>query len=257
MDAYGKVKIMRVYLVCVLILCALSEHGWCAEKTADLSPATPHALALALHAIVLPVVHLVPQDGCVRWVKSASPSPFSNSATFVIDSVYSNQPCFAIHARNITALELVDLICYLTESSYAFRENTLMISTNDLKGVRHTLGQNEQRAATLVEKMKKQVLPEVSFRAPATILDAVEFFYSASFDYDEDKKGINFAVKNVQGLLKYRQKNNTNDVPIIAMSAKFCTLHEAVSNVCEVIGARIEIRNNTVIFVPNDAAAKH
>lgn len=241
---------MRVYLMYLLMLCAGVRNGLCEGDVSCIGSPTTNALALALQAIVLPEVHLVPQDDCIRMRETFPGSTLSNSVAFVLDSVYSNQSCFAIHARNMTALELIDLICYLTDTDYAFKNGTLVMSTNGLKGVRHSLGQNDRRAEKLVEKMKKMVIPEVSFRYPATVLDALEFFHSVSLDYDDEKKGVNIAVQNIQKLLNYRHKNDENHMPIIAMSAKFCTFYEGMSNVCDVIGARIVIRNNTVIFVP-------
>ncbi|MBO6067492.1 MAG: hypothetical protein J6P80_04995, partial [Kiritimatiellae bacterium] len=58
----------------------------------------------------------------------------------------------------------------------------------------------EAAAAKAVEaQMKKIIIPNVAFRPPCTIVDAIEFFRAASKDYDDPKlpleqRGCNFAI---------------------------------------------------------------
>lgn len=226
---------------------------------------TTNAFALTMHATVVPEIHIVPPEE-----RGASASPV-DSFSFYPDvrcegkAACSNQCSFAIHARNLTMLEAVDLICFLSDTSYAFDGNRLLIAPTNRPVVQ--LKQSAKKAQALVDKMKGITIPEVTFRPPATIIDAMDFFYQASADYDAPEipvkhRGISFAVKN-PALLPYKHRLEDN-LPVIsakeapegngpvisALSARFCSLYEAVTQVCAKVDARFLIRDNTVVICP-------
>ena len=80
------------------------------------------------------------------------------------------------------------------------------VNSLELKGIdggttRAALGDDKERTMEqLVEKrMKEMILPSISFRPPATISDAVEYFKQASRDFDRpdipiDQRGFNFVL---------------------------------------------------------------
>ena len=80
------------------------------------------------------------------------------------------------------------------------------VNSLELKGIdggttRTSLGNDAERTMEqMVEKrMKEMVLPSISFRPPATIADAVEYFKQASRDFDRpdipiDQRGFNFVL---------------------------------------------------------------
>ena len=58
----------------------------------------------------------------------------------------------------------------------------------------------DQKSAEIVQRMKAMLLPEVSFKPLATIIDAVEFFRVASKDFDSPKiqremRGFSFVLR--------------------------------------------------------------
>ena len=68
--------------------------------------------------------------------------------------------------------------------------------------------------------MKEMRLPTISFKPPATIIDAVDFFRGASKDYDRpdipiEKRGFNFVLKTPVGAIKQQGANRlkAQDVP--------------------------------------------
>lgn len=80
------------------------------------------------------------------------------------------------------------------------------VNSLELKGIdggttRASLGNDAERTMEqMVEKrMKEMILPSISFRPPATIADAVEYFKQASRDFDRpdipiDQRGFNFVL---------------------------------------------------------------
>ncbi len=227
---------------------------------------TTNAFALTLHATVVPEIHIVPPDERGASSSPADPFSFATGTVSVAGSSVSNRNSFAIHARNLTMLEAIDLICFLSDTSYAFDGNRLVIGSTNVPPVE--LKQSEKRERALVDKMKGMTIPEITFRPPATILDAAEFFFQASADYDEkevagERRGINFAVKSPDRLRSFRPRPD-DGLPIIsaqgcsaggrpelsALSARFCTLYEGLSNVCDRVYASFVIRDNTVVICP-------
>lgn len=104
---------------------------------------------------------------------------------------------------------------------------------------------NAAAEQAVVKRMKEMRLPAVSFKPPATIVDAVEFFRTASRDYDRPdipiaKRGFNFALKTPA---------NNCDWPVIpAISARNIAFDEALKLVCESVGCKFSVRGN-IVFV--------
>lgn len=226
---------------------------------------TTNAFALTMHSVIVPEIHIVSPEERGASASSADPFSFYPDVRCEGKAACSNQYSIALHARNLTMLELVDLICFLSETPYAFEGNRLVIAPTNGPAVE--LKQSARKEQALVAKLKAITIPEVTFRPPATIIDAMDFFYQASADYDDPEihvkqRGISFAVKNPALLMcKPRPEDNLpvisakeapeGEGPIIsALSARFCSLYEAVSNVCEKVDARFMIRDNTVVIYP-------
>ena len=248
--------------------------GWALVTLAGLAPvtcraeeATTNAFALKMHSIIVPEIHIRSTEGTVPQ------DPFGSITGVVctVQAVVSNQNSFALYARNLTMLELVDLICFLSDTTYAFGNGGLIVAPTNATTVQ--LKQNAKREKALVAKLKAIVIPEVTFRPPATMIDAIDFLYQASADYDEpalpgERRGVNFAVKNPSLMVhKHEQKDGLPMISsmkglagerpsISALSARFCTLYEDLSNVCEKVDARFTVRDNTVVIYPA-AEEKH
>ena len=243
-------------LGCALALVAGSEPATCRAEEA-----TTNAVALTMHSIIVPEIHILPK----QEAGLQDPSGSITGVVCAVQSAVSNQNSFAIHARNLTMLELVDLICFLSDTTYAFGGHGLAIDPTNMPTVH--LQQSAKREKALVAKLKVIVIPEVELRPPATIIDAIDFLYQASADYDDpatpvERRGVNFAVKNPNQLTLKRgqedglprissNKSSKGDQPnISALSAKFCTLYDTLTNVCAEVDARFMIRDNTVVIYP-------
>lgn len=121
------------------------------------------------------------------------------------------------------------------------------------------------------KKLKDIIIPEVSFRPPATIIDAVEFFNQASREYDNPElearaRGVNFVLK-----LSTTQQQSAEPVaadpfaaaanassgasamgaPVIPnISARFMSLQDALKLVCDVTGMKYTVKKNVVMVMP-------
>lgn len=118
------------------------------------------------------------------------------------------------------------------------------------------------------QKLVSIVIPEVTFRPPATIIDAVDFFKQASRDYDQpeipvEQRGVNLVLKlpasaaapaaadPADPFAAPSSSGAAGGAPqISALSARFINLFDALKLVCDVTGMKFRIRGNIVMIVP-------
>ena len=129
-----------------------------------------------------------------------------------------------------------------------------------------------------IEKgMKEMMLPSISFRPPATIIDAVDFFRQASKDFDRpdipvDQRGFNFILtldKTLTGGEAAGTDNNAANafgaaaaeenstgggaVPQIPnISASNLSLWEAMEHVCKISGFKFKVQGSVVMVMPKN-----
>ena len=134
----------------------------------------------------------------------------------------------------------------------------------------------ERRAEqNIIERMKNMRLPTISFKPPATIIDAVEFFRGASKDYDNpeiplEKRGFNFVLKTPEALSSIVAANGGDDdgfsataedeaaqgqigVPVIPMiTASDVSFYEALKLVCDSVGYKFKVQGKIVMVMQKD-----
>lgn len=133
------------------------------------------------------------------------------------------------------------------------------------------LGSTRTADQVVQQKLRDIIIPEVTFRPPATIIDAVDFFKQASRDYDKpdiplEQRGVNLVLKLASSGGATAAAPAADDpfsgggasmaasgVPgIPALSARFINLYDALKLVCDVTGMKFKIRGNIVMIVPLD-----
>lgn len=159
------------------------------------------------------------------------------------------------------------------------------VNSLELKGIdggttRTNLGDDKERTMEqLVEKrMKEMILPSISFRPPATIADAVEYFKQASRDFDRpdipiDQRGFNFVLDLGKQLVAQgggeaassdsgndfaasaessdsAQSGSPDGMPLIpAIAANNVSLWDALKLVCRVTKFKFQIQEGPVVMV--------
>ena len=145
----------------------------------------------------------------------------------------------------------------------------LEMTAKDGKAIKSSGSTAEQQVQ---QKLDSIIIPEVNFRPPATIIDAVNFFNNASRDYDNpelpmEKRGVNLVLKLAQSggaaaapagednadpfAAASSGGGNAGGAPVIpAVTARFITLKEALKLVCDVSGMKFLIRGPVVMIVP-------
>ena len=112
-------------------------------------------------------------------------------------------------------------------------------------------------AAKIVQRMKAIVLPEIAFAPPQTMVDAVEFFRTASKKYDsaeipEDKRGFSFVIKGIVD-----ENGGTVEYPTLPVfNAKKIPLYDALKILCDSVGYTFEVCNSIIIVKPKEDVAR-
>ena len=154
--------------------------------------------------------------------------------------------------------------------------NAARLNKTAVDTVKQQTGEDPERTMEqdIEKRMKEMRLPEVSFKPPATIIDAVEFFRSASKDYDRpdipiEKRGFNFVLRTPQGAIKTQQAESESDdfsssggedsaapanglEPIQTLTASDISFHEALKLVCDSVNYKFIIRGPVVMVMPKD-----
>jgi len=157
---------------------------------------------------------------------------------------------------------------YAIESSQLPKGKSEMTSKRPVSEISGTKTSEQ----VIQQKLREIVIPEVTFRPPATIIDAVDFFKQASRDYDKpdipvEQRGVNLVLKLAAGssaaapsaaepaaadpFAAAAPTAAPGGVPQIqALSARFINLYDALKLVCDVTGMKFRIRGNIVMIVP-------
>ena len=127
---------------------------------------------------------------------------------------------------------------------------------------------------SIEKRMKEMMIPSISFRPPATISDAVDFFSQASKDYDRpeiplEKRGFNFILKldktltggaapagdNADAAFGAAAEENVSDgaMPQIPnITASNLSLWEALDHVCRQVGFKFKVNGSVVMIMPKN-----
>ena len=130
---------------------------------------------------------------------------------------------------------------------------------------------------SILERMKAMRLPEVSFKPPATIIDAVEFFKGASKDYDRqdlpiEKRGFNILLLSNAPVMSQQSQaaedsndfsstadaasenaNQQQGVPVIqAINCHDISFYKALKFVCESVHYKFAVQEGVIKVMPKN-----
>ncbi|MBQ6010917.1 MAG: hypothetical protein IJL17_20475 [Kiritimatiellae bacterium] len=152
-------------------------------------------------------------------------------------------------AKNISLYDALNLVCQSTETSFFLQEGTGKViaviestraedvagngRSHNIRAFRPPVPRTHAEIG-LVGRMKRIMIPSISFKPPATVADAIEFFRDQSVEHDDptlpkDKRGIRF-------ILKGGDADKLAKTPVPKLAAKNLSLYNVFNLVCEVTG---------------------
>ena len=155
--------------------------------------------------------------------------------------------------------------------------NAAQLSETASETVKSQAGEDPERTMEqdIEKRMKEMRLPTIEFKPPATIIEAVEFFRTASRDYDRpdipiEKRGFNFVLRTPVGAIKQQAQEeasaddfsaNASDdseatanglPPIPKITASDISFYDALKLVCDSVDYKFIVRGPIVMVMQKD-----
>ena len=204
--------------------------------------------------------------------------PYNQEAIRLRDSIQRKRSVILKQERDVTREAMIADVDEAWRPVYAVDARELDDKQNG-KTVTAGTGPNGERSIEqeIVQRMKDMRLPAISFKPPATIIDAVEYFRGASKDFDRpdipiEKRGFNFVLKTPEAV-RMKQANaaeGSDDfsdtsaaedengsgplgVPVIPMiTASDITFYDALKLVCESVDYKFSVQGPIVMVMQKD-----
>ena len=155
--------------------------------------------------------------------------------------------------------------------------NAAQLSEAASETVKSQVGDDPERTMEqdIEKRMREMRLPTIEFKPPATIIEAVEFFRTASRDYDRpdipiEKRGFNFVLRTPVGAIKQQtaQEESSDDFssnasddaeasanglpPIPKITASDISFYDALKLVCDSVDYKFIVRGPIVMVMQKD-----
>ncbi len=185
----------------------------------------------------------------------------SRGISFLLKGNLAGRAVPKIRATNISLYDALDLVCQATDTCFSFSEVGEVIvviestrdedlesgkGTHDIVHFRPPVPRADAEIG-LVGRMKRIMIPSVSFKPPATVADAIEFFRKQSVEHDDPtlpagKRGMTF-------ILKTGDDGSLAKTALPKISAKEISLYNIFNLVCEATGLKYSFGKNQEIVV--------
>ncbi len=155
--------------------------------------------------------------------------------------------------------------------------NAAQLTEASSETVKAQAGEDPERTQEqdIEKRMRAMRLPTIEFKPPATIIEAVEFFRTASRDYDRpdipiEKRGFNFVLRTPVGAIKQQaaQEESSDDFssnasddseasanglpPIPKITASDISFYDALKLVCDSVDYKFIVRGPIVMVMQKD-----
>ena len=160
-----------------------------------------------------------------------------------------------------------------------YAPNARQLEESASSTLKRSVGDDPERSVeqSIIQRMKDIVLPTISFKPPATIIQAIETFRTYSKDFDRpdiplEERGFNFVVKMPDALLSKTSEQSADDsddfsstgdetdssqagVPIIPMiTANAISFYDALKLVCDSVDYKFQVKGPVVMVMHKDQA---
>ena len=119
---------------------------------------------------------------------------------------------------------------------------------------------------SIIQRMKEMRLPAISFKPPATIIDAVEYFRGASKDFDRpeiplEQRGFNFVLKTPEAVRMQASAAPSEDADDFSDTgseddASDITFYDALKLVCESVEYKFTVQGPIVMVMHKDMSVE-
>ena len=205
--------------------------------------------------------------------------PYNQEAIVLRDRIQRRRDVIIGKEREATRRGMIADVGAAWRPVYAI--NSAELKETDGGTSKTPVGDDDERSIeqAIEKRMKEMILPSITFKPPATIIDAVDFFRQASKDYDHpeipvDQRGFNFVLDFGKPLTGGSEapaadaKSDDNsfasssdsdagaangDLPQIpTLAASNQSLWDALTLVCRVSGFKFKVQKSIITVMPKD-----
>ena len=156
---------------------------------------------------------------------------------------------------------------------YAVNAGLMLDSASET--VKSRAGEDPERTQEqdIVRRMREMRLPTIEFKPPATIIEAIDFFRTASRDYDRpdvpiEKRGFNFVLRTPVGAIKQQAAEESADdfsaaateeagtasglPPIPKITASDISFYDALKLVCDSVDYKFIVSGPVIMVMQKD-----
>ncbi len=206
--------------------------------------------------------------------------PYNQEAIRLRDSIQRKRDVILKQEREVTREAMIADVDEAWRPVYAVDARELDEKDNG-KTIQSPTGPDRAQTMeqSIISRMKEMRLPAISFKPPATIIDAVEYFRGASKDFDRpdipiEKRGFNFVLKTPEAVrMKTATAADDSDdfsdtgdddtgdgpvgVPVIPMiTASDITFYDALKLVCESVDYKFSVQGPIVMVMHKDMSTE-
>ena len=203
-------------------------------------------------------------------------SPYNQEALRLRESIQRKRVVILRQERDATRKAMIADVDEAWRPVYAV--DAREVSENKGATVKKDAAANDGRTMEqkIIQRMKEMRLPSISFKPPATIIDAADYFRQASKDYDRpdlpiEQRGFNIMVKPKDPIVGGAAPAASNDaddfsetgaddgagastakdqIPMI--SASNISFYEALTLVCESVDYKFSVQGPMVMIMHKD-----
>ena len=207
--------------------------------------------------------------------------PYNSEALRLLDKIHQKRRTIMAKERSVTREGMMADVDAAWRPIYAVDVRDVEVVADTTKKPTSEKDETASLEQSIIKRMKDMRLPAISFKPPATLTDAIEFFRQASKDYDRpeiplEQRGFNFYFKPLEtaqapaagdeadadsgGFGVATESSNTAAattgggpvVPII--TASDISFYDALKLVCEAVNYKFTVKGPMVTIMHKDVS---
>lgn len=129
--------------------------------------------------------------------------PYNSEALRLLEKIHQKRRTIMAKERSVTREGMMADVDEAWRPNYAVDVRDVEVVADTTKTPKDEANETASLEQGIIKRMKEMRLPAISFKPPATLTDAIEFFRQASKDYDRpeiplEQRGFNFYFKPLE-----------------------------------------------------------
>lgn len=206
--------------------------------------------------------------------------PYNSEALRLLEKIHQKRRTIMAKERSVTREGMMADVDEAWRPNYAVDVRDVEVIADTTKTPKKEDDATASLEQSIIKRMKEMRLPAISFKPPATLTDAIEFFRQASKDYDRpeiplEQRGFNFYFKPLEPA---QAANNAEEAPadtgfgvqadssgnaaavtgggpvVPIITASDISFYDALKLVCEAVNYKFTVKGPMVTIMHKDVS---